>query len=77
MDTNSILPNRDNLPWLSKSLIRKKEMDHLKQARSTKDPTVGTKYRATRNGLVAILKKVKSEYFFQRLDPGNCNKINH
>ena len=72
----AFLPNRRNLPWLSKSLIQlmKKRNRRFQKARASNDPEVWNRYRNLRNKLVTKLREAKFIYFSQ-LNPQNCKEF--
>ena len=70
-----LLPNRRNLPWLSKSLVqlmRRKNMLFSKAKRSGKRSDV-EKYKRIRNRVVTQLRNAKSSYF-KNLNPKHNSK---
>ena len=72
-----LLPNRHNLPWLSKSLVqlmRRRNMLFSQAKRSGKRLDV-EKYKRIRNGVVTLLRKAKSSYFKNLNPKGNSKKF--
>ena len=72
-----LLPNRRNLPWLSKSLVqlmRKRNMLFGQAKRSGKRSDV-EKYKRIRNRVVTQLRNAKSSYFKNLNPKGNSKKF--
>ena len=70
--TTTLLPNRTNLPWLTKSLIQlmRKRNALFRKARDSNDTELWEKYRTVRNRLVSKLREAKSLYF-SHLNPSS------
>ena len=66
------LPNRSNIPWLTKDLVHsiQKRNYHHRMARKTGRLVHEAKYKKIRNKVVSKLKKKKSE-FFNNLKPNS------
>ena len=65
----SILPNRKNLPWLTKDIIQliRKRNNLFKKAKDSNDPKDLQLFKAARNKVVTKLRS--SKRFFSSLDP--------
>ena len=68
----SVLPQRRNLPWLSKEIIQliKKRNYYFKRARSNGGPNDLAKFRQLRNKVVSKLR-IEKKTFFSELEPSN------
>ena len=62
----SILPNRKNLPWLTKDIIQliRKRNNLFKKAKDSNDPIDLQLFKATRNRVVSKLRSSKQRFFF-------------
>ena len=68
------MPNRKNLPWLTKDIIQliRKRNNLFKKAKDTNDPIDLQLFKATRNKVLSKLRSSKQR-FFSSLDP-KCPK---
>ena len=70
-----LLPNRRNLPWLSKSLIQQMRKRNMlfSQARRTGRNSDFDRYKLMWNRVISYLRRAKSN-FFRNINPGNAKK---
>ena len=68
----TVLPDRKNLPWLSKEIIQliRKRNRYFRQAHSSGNSDDHLKFKQLRNKVVAKLRHAKHE-FFSKLQPSN------
>ena len=69
---SSVLPNRKNLPWLTKEIIQcmRKRNNLFKKAKASSDPNDYQNYKVVRNKVVKKLRESKRQYF-ESLNPSN------
>ena len=64
------IPERENLPWLTKDLMMKKRNRYFRRAKSSTTYTGAVKYRKMRNKVVTKLREAKNA-FFRKLKPNS------